>query len=590
MTRNRSFLSIALLIATVALTMWAATPAAAATLPVHGALRNAAGGPVADGAYVMFFRLYDSADAVDFVWEEARDVSVAAGYFAATLGAEAAKTIPEGLLTSGDALWIGVKVGTEPELARQPLSWVAKAWHAKLAAGLACTACVTGEMIAKATITDDLLAFTYAASDTKGGPATTALSADEAGHAKLADSALAANEAEHAKLADNANQAASADEAASLQCSGCVKLGHLGADVAKGFVSTQGGTVTGTLGVDGKATVKGELVVDGKLSLGGSLIEGGRFAAVDVQQVGCGADDLGRVVVDSATGRLYYCDSKNWRRLSSCLGVCKSAETVACGQPIIDDCADVGLCEGTGTACGGGQSCEDGVCKGQPGGGADTAGLSCKALLGAGVQVDGVYWLDPDGEGGSAPFQAYCDMTTEGGGWTRCGRIDEVAAADTALVIEESAEWIAAADLTNASFCGKWYTDAKPVEMRIDNLSKGAEYGEGQKLLIRWGNSPFKLYTYDNHKIELCKELTTGKTWSGCLYAAHGGWEDTSFSFTVNDMANGYGGNGQNRLVLGPTAKPGGDKIWHNFGADSNVQNAANNWAQVAAVGDIYMR
>ncbi|MBI4705660.1 MAG: hypothetical protein HY744_31600 [Deltaproteobacteria bacterium] len=67
----------------------------------------------------------------------------------------------------------------------------------------------------------------------------------------------------------------------------------------------------------------------------------------------------------------------------------------------------------------------------------------------------------------------------------------------------------------------------------------------------------------------------------------------SSASFTVNGMGNGYSGNGQSRLILGPTFKdaPASDGcMWHNFGADSDPQNAANNWVQAENKGYFYLR
>jgi hypothetical protein len=47
---------------------------------------------------------------------------------------------------------------------------------------------------------------------------------------------------------------------------------------------------------------------------------------------------------------------------------------------------------------------------------------NCKEiLLNNPGSPDGVYTIDPDGSGINAPFNCFCDMTTDGGGWTMVG-------------------------------------------------------------------------------------------------------------------------------------------------------------------------
>jgi hypothetical protein len=89
-------------------------------------------------------------------------------------------------------------------------------------------------------------------------------------------------------------------------------------------------------------------------------------------------------------------------------GDCDANATNGCESDFASDDANCGAC---GNACGTGYVCESGACT------LDYL-ASCEAYKNSGSSTDGVYAIDPDGAGGAAAFDVYCDMTTDGGGWT----------------------------------------------------------------------------------------------------------------------------------------------------------------------------
>ena len=85
------------------------------------------------------------------------------------------------------------------------------------------------------------------------------------------------------------------------------------------------------------------------------------------------------------------------------------------GGTWIASCPEADI-DGDGTASW--EDCDDNnsnVTTGGTGVSEQCAAISCKSIVDDGYSTgDGVYWVNPDGSGA---FEAYCDMTTDGGGW-----------------------------------------------------------------------------------------------------------------------------------------------------------------------------
>ena len=82
-------------------------------IPYQGRLSDpSTGEAVADGNYTMTFRLYDVATGGSALWTETKDVAVQGGVFSTGLGDSASLSHN---LFNGQALWLGVKVGTDEE-------------------------------------------------------------------------------------------------------------------------------------------------------------------------------------------------------------------------------------------------------------------------------------------------------------------------------------------------------------------------------------------------------------------------------------------------------------------------------------------
>jgi formylglycine-generating enzyme required for sulfatase activity len=130
-----------------------------------------------------------------------------------------------------------------------------------------------------------------------------------------------------------------------------------------------------------------------------------------------GADELAEVLInasklDDCVPTITVCETG----CAAFLCHSQSCGPDVCGASCGGCPEGLGCVEGECTCdpiCQAGATCNAGVCEPQ------VWGPDCSAIHAAHLAwPDGTYLIDPDGDGGDAPFEVHCDMTTHGGGWT----------------------------------------------------------------------------------------------------------------------------------------------------------------------------
>ncbi|HEY0137117.1 MAG TPA: fibrinogen-like YCDxxxxGGGW domain-containing protein, partial [Nannocystis sp.] len=166
----------------------------------------------------------------------------------------------------------------------------------------------------------------------------------------------------------------------------------------------------------------------------GEACDDGNQADDDACLGNCVAARCGDGVVESG---VEACDDGNEDDSDACLPTCEAA---SCGDGVVqagvEECDDANKLEtdecrstckhakcGDGVVQAGVEACDDGnaddldtcstACEEQ------VPAASCKQILAlAPAATSKVYLIDPDGDGVQDPFKTFCDMETDGGGWT----------------------------------------------------------------------------------------------------------------------------------------------------------------------------
>ena len=231
--------------------------------------------------------------------------------------------------------------------------------------------------------------------------------------------------------------------------------GPTGSTGSQGVAGATGGAgATGSTGIQGIQGIQGNQGIQGILGATGAT---GPIGSTGTQGI---SGSQGLIGATGSTGSVGATGATGFAGATGATGF--TGATGATGVGVAGASGSTGATGATGPS-GVGANTNPNYCltATNPGCSSATAATSCKALVAnAGFSGgDGRYFISP---GGVTSFEAFCDMTTEGGGWTR---VFVLQAPATNCIMGTGA----ISDPRFTSACAK-YTDAMTNQLATENI------------------------------------------------------------------------------------------------------------------------